>query len=79
MEETVSSTDANRDFARLLRGVRAGRRYTILRHGQPIARLVPVAESGAGGARTALLDRLANEVPSEFDHWERDGLYGVTS
>lgn len=67
MEEMISSTAANREFARLLRGVREGRRYVVVSHGQPVARLVPAGESGATAARAALLERLAHEPAVEVD------------
>ncbi|MCZ2110130.1 MAG: type II toxin-antitoxin system prevent-host-death family antitoxin [Dehalococcoidia bacterium] len=79
MEEIVSSTNANREFARLLRGVREGRRYTIVSHGQPIAWLVPAMLAGTGESRAALLERLATELPSDVDHWKQDEVRGACS
>ncbi|MCC6387429.1 MAG: type II toxin-antitoxin system prevent-host-death family antitoxin [Dehalococcoidia bacterium] len=72
MEETISSTAANREFARLLRGVREGRRYVVVSHGHPIARLVPAGESGARAAHAALLERLEHEPAMEVDSWTHE-------
>lgn len=45
MAETISTQDANHDFARLLRDVEAGQEFVITRDGSPVARLVPERES----------------------------------
>ena len=42
MVETVSATDANGDFSRILRDVRNGHSYVVASHGRPIARIVPM-------------------------------------
>lgn len=47
MAETISARDANQNFAKVLKAVEAGSEYVVTRHGQPVARIVPVAgESG---------------------------------
>ena len=37
----VSAAEANREFSKLLRRVKAGRSYVITSRGQPVAKLVP--------------------------------------
>jgi prevent-host-death family protein len=78
MEDTISAADANRNFSRLLRAVRAGRRITVTSHGRPVARLVPVGEqeeSVAQQARHALLTRLRGQRPMNVGRWTRAELY----
>lgn len=41
---TVTATEANRQFSRLLREVEAGGRITITKDGRPVAVLVPVGD-----------------------------------
>ena len=81
IEETVSAAEANRSFSRLLRGVRAGRRYVVTSHGKPIARLVPATEGDAAERRIreaalrVLLDRVAKQPVIDIGRWTRDELY----
>ena len=45
----ISLRDANQQFSELVRRVEAtGQGYLVLRHGKPVARLLPV-EDGRGG------------------------------
>jgi prevent-host-death family protein len=41
---TVTATEANRQFSRLLREVEGGGRITITKDGRPVAVLVPVGD-----------------------------------
>ncbi|MGA7524846.1 MAG: type II toxin-antitoxin system prevent-host-death family antitoxin [Acidobacteriaceae bacterium] len=77
MEKAVSATDANRQFSRLLDGVRKGRSYVVTSHGEPIAKISPVHEPArtAADARKALLDHLRRQRISKTDRWTRDELY----
>ena len=80
IEETVSATEANRSFSRLLRGVREGRRYIVTAHGKPVARLVPAgAEDETDrrvreAAKQELLRRLERQPVSDIGCWTRDEL-----
>jgi len=77
MEKAISATEANRQFSRLLEGVRRGRTYVITSHGQPVARISPVSGEGEAvtAARKALFARLRKQKPIEIGHWTRDELY----
>lgn len=64
MERTISATDANREFSRLLGEVAAGQTYVVTSHGKPVARLEPVRQEAADEAERrrrleALLDEMA--------------------
>lgn len=76
-EKAISATDANRQFSRILEGVRRGRTYVVTSHGQPVARISPVAgpSDTATNAREALFARLRNQKPIEIGPWTRDELY----
>jgi len=79
MRSNVSAADANRNFSKLLRGVRDGHSYVITSHGTPVAKFAPV---GAGdrvraAARTLLFKRLhAQPEAAPIGRWTRDELYG---
>jgi prevent-host-death family protein len=78
MEEAVSSADANRNFSRILRGVRAGRTYVITSYGRPVARIVPVKQdrAAARAAKEALLARLRAQPTQVIgERWRRDELH----
>lgn len=78
MGKNVSAAEANRNFSRLLRGVRDGHSYVVTSHGRPVAKFIPV---GAGdrvraAARTLLFKRLrAQPDTAPIGRWTRDELY----
>jgi prevent-host-death family protein len=77
MEKAISAADANRNFSKLLRGVRGGQSYVVTSHGKPVAKIVPAgAHAGAEGrSRAALLTRLRSEPVVDIGRWSRDELY----
>jgi prevent-host-death family protein len=77
MEKTVSAADANRNFSRLLHGVRRGGIYVVTSHGEPVARLSPIEDAGeaGAGARADLLARLRGQKAARIGRWTRDELY----
>lgn len=77
MEKPVSAADANREFSRLLQGVKKGQSYIVTSHGKPVAKIAPIGEGGrfADRARTVLLSRLRSEPAMEIGRWRRDELY----
>jgi prevent-host-death family protein len=81
MEELISATEANRQFSRLLDGIRQGNTYVVTSHGRPLARLSPVAEGRRtiAQARAALLDKLRSQPAVYTGSWTRDELYEDTS
>ena len=77
MEETVSAAEANRQFSRLLRGVRDGNSYVVTSHGRPVAKLVPIDEEAIAReqARERLMERLRSQPVRNIGRWTRDELY----
>jgi prevent-host-death family protein len=77
MDEIVTAAEANREFSRLLRGVREGNSYVVTSHGRPVARLVPVADDHdpREKARQELFDRLRKQPVLNAGPWTRDDLY----
>lgn len=78
---TVSAAEANRQFSKLLRAAREGRRVTITSHGEPVAELGPVGgltETEAERRRRAHQDLMAHleaGAPRILTPWTRDDLY----
>jgi prevent-host-death family protein len=77
MEKRIPAAYANREFYRLLQGVKKGHCYVVTSHGTPIAKIVPVEEGArfAARARTVLLTRLKTQTPIEIGARTRDELY----
>jgi len=77
MEETVSAAEANREFSRLLRGVREGNSYVVTSHGRPVAKLVPVVDQQVERemARQKLLAELRTRPILNAGRWTRSELY----
>ena len=78
MDETISAADANREFSRLLRGVREGNSYIVTSHGRPIAKLVPVTDEDAEAKEKAfqkLMARLRSQPVMDIGPWTREELY----
>lgn len=78
MDESISAAEANRQFSRLLRGVREeGASYIVTSHGKAVARIVPVegANQMRAHARADLLERLRKQPLAKAKPWTRDELY----
>ena len=73
----ISAADANREFSRLLRGVRNGRTFVITSHGRPVARVSPIRDDAcvSSAAQSALFDRLESQRVVRAGRWSRDELY----
>ena len=77
--KTVSAADANRQFSKLLREVKAGEIVVIISRGDPVPQIVPVAaeDAGAAGREQALaqlLARLRSQRALDLGKFSRDEL-----
>lgn len=80
MDEPITSADANRNFSKLLRGVREERAsYVVTSHGKAVARIVPVDDTGndteRSFAKAALFQRLRAQPVQNVGSFSRDELY----
>jgi prevent-host-death family protein len=77
MEKPISAADANREFSRLLQGVKKGNSYIVTSHGTPVAKIAPVAATNhfAEKARALLLARLESQPVMEIGNWTREEMY----
>jgi prevent-host-death family protein len=74
----VTSTEASRDFPKLLRAVAQGERVQINSHGRPMAVLLPAPaqRSPSNPAALQLLERLNAQTSTGAPRdWQRDDLY----
>jgi prevent-host-death family protein len=73
---TITATDANRHFSRLLRDVASGESILIVSRGAPVAKVSPVdAETGRDAAHKSLLLRLGTQQSTGRRGWSRNELY----
>lgn len=80
MARTVTASEANQNFSRLLREASGGETITITQRGKPVARLMPSADEDAAALarQAASIDRFlaaAETWPIEVIPWTRDDLY----
>jgi prevent-host-death family protein len=81
--KTVTASEANRSFSKLLGEVRKGATIDITSHGAIVARIVPAASVDEAerrrtmeDAREALFERLRTQPPSDIRwRFNRDELY----
>jgi prevent-host-death family protein len=59
MNLKIGSYEAKTKLPEMLRGIQAGKRYTITRNGRDIAELVPAAGTKQADAAAAVADMLA--------------------
>ena len=73
----ISAASANRDFSKLLRGVRDGRSFVITSHGKPVAKILPAdaLDPVREAAREVLFKRLKTQRATSIGRWKRDELY----
>ncbi|MGA3400219.1 MAG: type II toxin-antitoxin system prevent-host-death family antitoxin [Acetobacteraceae bacterium] len=75
MEKVIPAAEANRQFSRILRGVRKGDSVTITSNGRPVARLVPAPTKGTEAAKQRLLAYLRSLPIQDIEPWTREELY----
>jgi len=77
--KTVSATEANRQFSKLLGDVQRGETVRVTSHGKAIARIVPEPDSGEEArdeAFAALIRRLRSQPALNLGPFSRDDAYG---
>lgn len=78
MSATITASQANQQFSRLLQRVREGEVITVTSRGRPVAELRPIVEGGREERRRKLdeLTRFLAEQPVRYTGpWTRDELY----
>ena len=86
---SVTATEANRDFSKLLRDVAAGETVIVTSHGRPVAKLAPVdpadavpsAEEQARRKKAwkEITARLRSQPALNLGRFNRDELYDEDS
>lgn len=80
MERSISATDANREFSRVMNEVARGETYVVTARGKPMIRMVPIEGDDADRAdrnrkMKALLDKLAERPVQNLGRVTRDDGY----
>ena len=75
MEHSITVTDAARNFSDLVDSAYRGESTLLIRSGQPVARLVPVAQPLLLGKDLASIwDSLSHLDPKDAEEFERDWI-----
>lgn len=75
MDKTISATEANRHFSRILREVEAGDSFTVTSHGRTVARIAPAPELGSAEAVSRMVEKLKTLPRITVGPWTREELY----
>lgn len=75
MAISISATEANQSFSRLLRDVQDGQEFIVTSRGRAVARVIPYAEPPRAEKLVALIDGLARRPRRSLAAWTRDDLY----
>lgn len=76
---TVTASEANRNFSRILREVSKGKSVCVTSHGRQVAVIMPPESTAGEKARRAaafaeLKRHWASITPTTVGHWTRDEL-----
>ncbi len=75
MEKTITATEANRQFSRILREVEAGDSFTVTSHGRSIARISAPPQPGSQEALSDFLAWARKQPVRVVGPWTREELY----
>lgn len=75
MAVSITATEANQSFSRLLREVQDGKEFIITSRGRAIARVVPHVGDDSGQRLTDLLGKLEALPRRTLPGWTREDLY----
>lgn len=75
MDRTITASEANQQFSRLLRNVAKGQTFLVMSRGRPVARVGPVAEAPTVQPIPQLLDYLETLPRRDGGAWTREDLY----
>jgi len=75
--KTISASEANRQFSKLLREVAEGEDVSIVSHGRTVAKIVSAANEAKSRkmARETLIARLSRQTATGQRNWTRADLY----
>jgi prevent-host-death family protein len=77
MEKTISVTDANREFSKLIKAVKKGKSFVVLSHGEAVAKIIPVDrdKEDAERKKEEFIEYLRAKPVRNIGRWTRDELY----
>lgn len=75
MTDTISASQANQAFSRMLREVQQGKDFIVVSRGRAVARLIPYVETTSSKNLAAVMDRLSQLPDRDLPGWTRADLY----
>ena len=75
--KTISASEANRQFSKLLREVAEGEDVSTVSHGRTVAKIVSASDEAKNReiARSTLMERLLRQAATGQRGWTRADLY----
>lgn len=75
--KTVTATEANRQFSRVLREAEQGEVFVVVSRDRPVATIGPAKKTDAQrhAAKETLMARLRSQTATGVRTWTRDELY----
>jgi prevent-host-death family protein len=75
MTHTITASQANQAFSKLLREVQQGEDFVVMSRGRAVARVIPYKEAKSGDGISRMLGKLEKLPHRRLDNWSRDDLY----
>jgi prevent-host-death family protein len=75
MTQTITASEANQAFSKLLRLVQAGEDFVVMSRGRAVARVVPYVEGTKSSNLAGVVQRLKKLPIRDLPNWTRDDLY----
>jgi prevent-host-death family protein len=75
MTHTITASQANQAFSKLLRQVQQGEDFVVMSRGRAVARVIPYSEPLTENGISNMLAKLEQLPRRQLDNWSRDDLY----
>lgn len=75
MSQTITASQANQAFSKMLRQVQQGEDFVVMSRGRAVARIIPYAEDKPNSGVSNLLEQLGRLPRRTLLDWSRDDLY----
>jgi prevent-host-death family protein len=75
MTHTITASQANQEFSKLLRQVQQGEDFVVMSRGRAVARVIPYTETKSHDGMSRMLKKLEQLPNRREDNWSRNDLY----
>jgi prevent-host-death family protein len=75
MTHTITASQANQAFSKLLRQVQQGEDFVVMSRGRAVARVIPYTETKLENGISNMLAKLEKLPQHRLNNWSRDDMY----